>query len=387
MEKKIQQVIEDEINSGSLAGASIYIVKDGKELMQQTYGYARLEDKKVMSRDTIFRIYSMTKPITAVATMMLWERGLLDLTDPISKYLDGFKNQVVDDDGELKEVEQEVTIQHLLNMTSGLVYPDQETLSGKKMEEVFGEEIKRMQEGKPWNTVEFCNEIGKVPLAFQPGSKWQYGTSADILGGVIEVVTKKRLGDFLKEELFLPLGMMDTDFYVPDEKYDRLATIYQYKEEQQSCLEAYNGVNLAIFDINKKPAFEAAGAGLTSTIDDYMKFAQMLLNDGTYNGKQFLGRKTVDYLHKNQLTKEQLVYMNWPQLRGYGYGNLMRVLMNEVTAMTNVSVGEYGWDGWAGTYMMIDPVENLVLLCFIQRIDKDPEPMRRKIRSIVYGNL
>lgn len=386
MEKKIQQVIEAEINSGSLSGASIYIVKDGKEVMQQTYGYARLEDKKVMSRDTIFRIYSMTKPITAVATMMLWERGLIDLTDPVSMYLEGFKNQVVYDEEEIKEVEQDVTIQNLLNMTSGLVYPDQETLSGRKMEEVFGEEIKRIMEGNPWNTVDFCNEIGKVPLAFQPGSKWQYGTSADVLGAVIEVVTKKRLGDFLKEELFLPLGMLDTDFYVPEDKHDRLATIYQY-DEASNELEAYHGVNLAIFNIDTKPAFEAAGAGLTSTIDDYMKFAQMLLNNGTYNGKKFLGRKTVEYLHKNQLTKEQLVSMNWPQLRGYGYGNLMRVLMNDVTAMTNVSVGEYGWDGWAGTYMMIDPVENLVLLLFIQRIGKDPEPMRRKIRSIVYGNL
>lgn len=378
--------IKEEIEKDNIKGASVCIIKDDKEIYRENFGFADKENNIKMTDNTIFRMYSMTKPITAVATMILFERGKIDLYDPVSMYLEGFKNQKVIKNGKLCDVNREVTINDLLNMTSGLSYPDDCTESGRLMNDLFEEVKKKLENGKPTNTLDFCNAIGRVPLAFQPGSQWQYGSSADILGGVIEVVSKKKLGEFLEDEIFNPLEMKDTAFYVPEEKLSRFAQIYKYNEEDEK-LYPYLENTLGLDGYKLSTAFESGGAGLASTIDDYKKFALMLLNKGKYKETRIIGTKTVEFMIQNQLNEKQIKSMEWESLRGYGYGNLMRVLINQAEGQTNASLGEFGWDGWTGNYITISPQDNMIFMYFIQRCDTGTSISTRKLRSIVYSSI
>lgn len=384
MKDCIDRLIENELGSGDLAGASLCIIKNGHTALRADYGFADLESRRPMPPDGIFRLYSLTKTVTSVAAMILVERGVLDLLHPVSKYLEGFNHQQYYDGNALYPVTNECTIQNLLNMTSGIVYPDADA-AGREMDRIFADGIERALRGEGLSTAELCNRIGRAPLAFQPGSHWRYGASADVLGAVIEVVSGKSFRQFLMDEIFTPLGMEDTDFYAPEKKRDRVVTIYRHHDEGEP-LTPYTGNNLLILNGKNPPAFESGGAGLYSTIQDYAKFAAVLLT-GSRNGVRILGRKTLDYLRTNQLTPEQQADFNWPQFTGYGYGNFMRVLMDPAAGMTNGSIGEFGWDGWAGAYAVIDPAEKLILLYFISRIDMDPTDFRRRLRAVVYGHL
>lgn len=386
MKKEVSDFINEQITGDELAGASLSVIKDGKIMIEEVYGYANLADQVRIQNDTIFRMYSMTKPITATAIMMLWERKKLNITDPVSKYLSGFKNQKVCQDGKLVEVNREVMIKDLLNMTSGIPYPSEENISSRKMKEVFDEAIRKAKTKEAMTTIELCNCIGQVPLMFQPGERFLYGASADILGGIVEIVSGMSYSKFLKTEIFFPLDMMDTDFYVPDEKRMRLATIY-YCNESGVLSKEYTGEELVIVNENYAPSFESGGAGLFSTIADYKKFATMLLQKGMYEETRYLKRETIEYMTTNQLNEEQLSSIDWPHLKGYGYGNLMRVLLDDKAQDIGGNCGEYGWDGWAGTYVAIDPVANLIILYFIQRLNKEPAFERCKIRKIVYEYL
>ncbi len=388
MYKYIDKLIEDEISEGLLAGASLCVWRHGEKQYRKDYGIRDLSLHDPMPHNAVFRLYSATKPITAAAAMILVERGQLDLLDPVSKYLEGFKNQTVYENGAKVPVKREVTVKDLLNMTSGLVYPGEDPINdpaGEEMKLVFDREIELIKNGHGHSTVDFCNEIGRVPLAFQPDTKWRYGTGADIVGAVIESAAKMPFRQFLKDELFEPLGMQDTDFYVPQEKRNRLVTMTQFDESSHGLI-AYKGSNLAIFDLPENPAFSSGGAGLFSTVDDYGKFANMLLNNGIYNNTRILGKNNVQFLRTNHLTSEQLKCIEWEQLKGYGYGNFMRVMLDNSIAASNGNVGEYGWDGWAGVYFAIDPQEDMVIEYFISRIDYEPHAMRRRMRAIIYAD-
>lgn len=385
----IQPFVEHEIEKNQIAGANICVIKDDKMIFNQSFGYADKENKKTMQRDTIFRLFSMTKPITAVAIMILYERGQIFLFDPVSKYLPGFKNQVVfkhKDSYETEPVKNDITILQLLNMTSGLTYPGTDNTSSIEMGKLFDEVKNKLEKGEPTNTYDFANRIGRIPLLFQPGESWNYGTSADILGAIIEVVTQKSLEQFLQEEIFEPLQMCDTSFYVTDEKRSRLSQIYEYKKEE-GTLVPYTDNYLGLNNYTKETAFLSGGAGLTSTIDDYAKFALMLLHKGMYQEKHILGRKTIDYMTKNQLNAKQLEAFCWPSLRGHGYGNLLRIMTDPSHAGSNGSIGEYGWDGWTGNYITIDPKENLIILYFIQKTNTGTDDTTLKLRNIIFGGL
>lgn len=384
--KYIKEEIEKEIKKDNIKGASVCIIKDDKEIYRENFGFSDKEKNIEMADDTIFRMYSMTKPITAVATMILFERGKIDLYDPVSMYLEGFKNQKVIKNGKLSDVDREVTINDLLNMTSGLSYPDDCTECGRLMNDLFEDVKNKLENGNPTNTLDFCNAIGRVPLAFQPGSQWRYGSSADILGAVIEVASKKKLSEFLHDEIFNPLEMKDTAFYVPEEKRLRFAQIYKYNEEDKKSY-PYLENTLGLDGYKVSTAFESGGAGLVSTIDDYKKFALMLLNKGKYKDTRILGSKTAIFMTQNQLNEEQMESMDWESLRGYGYGNLMRVLINQAEGQTNASLGEFGWDGWTGNYITISPRDNMIFMYFIQRCDTGTSISTRKLRSIVYSSM
>jgi CubicO group peptidase (beta-lactamase class C family) len=211
------------------------------------------------------------------------------------------------------------------------------------------------------------------------------------MGAIVEVVSGMRFGEFLRREIFEPVGMTDTGFYVPAEKMNRMAMTYRHIDGEGAApdrLETFTDNHLGMEGYEKAPSFESGGAGLTSTIEDYRKFGQMLLNEGTtIEGRRILGRETVRFLRSNQLTAQLIDSMGWESLRGYGYGNFNRVLLDPAAAGSNAPAGEYGWDGWLGTYITLDPTNDFLFEYFIQLCDAGTTPVTRKLRAIAYGML
>lgn len=385
----IDRIMRQEVEAGQIAGAGYLLIQGGKERYFSVCGYADREKKTPIKRDTIFRLFSMTKPITAAAVMMLVERGELDLRDIVGSYLPAFREQTVwNPDGEPVPVERAVTIYDLLNMTSGIPYPENWegcSPSGILMDDLFQELKKAQAGGQRLTTREWIDRIARIPLAFQPGERWMYGLSADVLGAVVEVVTGKRYGDFLREEIFAPLNMADTGFYVPRDKRERFAQNYIWNGEKNE-LEIYTDCNLGEY-YGEDVSFESGGAGLVSTMEDYSHFARMLLQGGTYDGVRILGEKTVRFMRQDRLSPAQKGALQWDSNLGCGYGCLMRVLTDQGAAGTIGSLGEYGWDGWTGNYVTIDPEDDMIMLYFIQRCGYSSTSALRKLRNATYGAL
>ena len=380
---KIDEVINKEMRGERLRGASVYIEQRGKVAFNKVYG----SDKE----DSIYKIYSMTKPITAVAAMILYERGQLDLLDPVSKYIPEYGDIKVwnADKKKLRTPENHITINDLLNMTSGLVYPGESSYPEQCMAQIQKDLFKRATSGEKMTNLKILKELAKAPLLFEPGRGWHYGLSADVVAGVIEVITGITYGQFLKEEIFDPLGMEDTGFYVPKEKIGRLAKMY-WRCEGSGVLRTPTQdeyVYLNEYAPTLPPFIESGGGGLYSTTADYVKFAKMLLNYGRYEDGRLLGRKTVEFLSSCRLTKAQLKAIDFENYDGYGYSNFMRTMLNPARAWSNGSVGEYGWDGLAGTYFMVDPAEELIYVYMQQIAQGDDRSLRRRIRQIIYGAL
>ncbi len=385
--QRIREAIAEAVRDGVTAGANLLIVQDGKEILYEEQGYADLEERTPIRRDTIFRLYSMSKPITAAAAMLLLERGQLDLSQFVSDFLPGYAQLTVEKDGEIVPAQMQMTVHHLLNMTSGLTYGDDVTKSGRQVSALLEEAVQKLHTDEAITTVELADRLGRLPLAFEPDSSWQYGLSADVLGAVIEKASGVRFGEFLKTNLFEPLGMCDTDFWVPQEKRGRLAKSYESVGKGEMRL--YTGDNLAVSnDMERPPAYEAGGAGLVSTIDDYAHFMQMLLDRGSYEGKQILAPRTVDYMVSGDLTPaQQEAYRRWVGLEGFSYSHLMRVMRNPAMAAGLAGMGEYGWDGWLGCYMANFPQERISLLLMQQKKDSGTIPLTRKIRNILLSGL
>ena len=380
---QIKKTLRKSLDNQDIAGANLLVLKRGEEIFYYEDGFADIEANKPILRDSIFRLYSMTKPVTAAAAMILVERGEIDLNEPVSQFLDGFKHQMVEKNGKLITVDRVVTLHDLLSMTSGLVYGGDDH-AGQGTAAVFEEIDRKLLGDSPLSTIEAMNKLGKVPLAFQPGSSWQYGTSSDVLGAVIEVVSGEKFGEFLRKELFDPLQMNDTGFWLPEEKRSRLVKTYTNSRERG--LELYTGNHLGIIHhMNRNPAFESGGAGLVSTVDDYAKFAKMLMNQGTLEEAQLLRPKTVSFLTSATLNIEQQKGFDlWGQL-GYSYGNFMRVLTDPSQSASIGSLGEYGWDGWLGCYFINCPKDELTFLFMMQKKDSGTTPLTRKLRNIVFS--
>ena len=384
--KKLQVILQEMTDRKYVSGVSCMVIHRGEEQCYYEAGSRDIDAGHKMTRDTIHRLYSMTKPVTAAAAMILLEEGKIDLLDQVSDYLPGFRNQYVIERGVIVPVKQPMTIQHLLNMTSGLVYPGEGNPAEVRCDRLIEEVKSKLLTDKALTTVEIANKAGKLPLAFMPGTAWQYGMSADVLGAVVEVVSGMRFGEFLSQRIFEPLGMCDTAFYVPQDKQGRLAKVY--RETEQGLVEE-TGCHLGIQDkMELPPAFESGGAGLCSTIDDYAKFAQMLIGHGTYHGTQILAPKTVEYMTTAHVTPAQQYGVDtWESLAGYTYGNLMRIMTDPGAAVGIGSKGEYGWDGWLGTYMMNDPAHDLTILIMQQRADSGTTSYTRKMRNVMYAAL
>ncbi len=380
--EKIKEIVQNEVKYGGLVGANYVVCHNCKEIISGCEGYANKEEQIPMSEDTMFRMFSMTKPVTAVCAMILMEQGKININDPLWWYIPTFANAQVEDENGIRNADRDILLKDLLTMTSGIPYPE-DTPAGKKMGELWWQVSQdQLNKGDSISTVEFATEMGKKPLNFTPGAKWGYGASADVMGAVIEIVSGMKLSEFMQKNIFEPLNMTDTGFYIPEEKYHRLAEIYSYDgttpfKEPQLCLTDYK----------KLPSFESGGAGLISTMHDYAKFAMMLANGGEYNGVRILGRKTVDFMTSNMLNEEQMKSLSWDSMRGYGYGALMRVLVDRYGAACNSSLGEFGWDGWTGCFFIADKVENLATMLFIQRAGAGTTSLALKMKNIANASI
>lgn len=383
---RLQDILNEMTETGFISGVSCMVLQNGEEQCYYESGMRDIANALPITRDTIFRLYSMTKPITSAAVMILLEEGKIDLLDPVSMYLPGFKDQQIWQKGMLTPAVRPVTIQHLLNMTSGLAYGGEGNATEVRTGALFEEVKEKLTSNQPLTTIEIMNRLGQLPLAFQPGEKWQYGTSADVLGAVVEIVSGMRFGEFLEERIFKPLNMKDTAFYVPAEKQSRLAKVYR---ETESGLEEFHISHLGVQNrMELQPAFESGGAGLVSTIDDYATFTQMLLNKGTFRGNTILSEKTVEFMTGTHLAPALQDYINqWENLPGYTYANLMRIMIDPGAAVSMSAMGEYGWDGWLGTYMMNDPSNNITLLIMHQKTDSGTTVYTRKIRNVLFSAI
>lgn len=391
LEKKLKKIMEQAIDEHLIAGMNLLAEKDGQELCYCQAGLADVEKGKAFERNTIFRLYSQTKPITAAAAMILLERGLIDLQQPVAEFLPAFEKQKVMVNGNLEAPVRPMFVKDLLNMTSGLLYPNDGSEAGRYAGTVFEEACDRLYTDKPMTTMELVNGLAAGPLDYMPGSAWQYGTSADVLGAVIEAVSGMRFGEFLQKEIFEPLGMKDTDFWVPAKKRDRFASPYESvtKPDGTRTIRRYDGDNLAIRnDMAAEPAFESGGAGLASTLDDYMRFARMLQQGGQLDGVRILKQRTVKFMTGGQLTdRQQKAFENWIGLEGHSYANLMRVCKNPAQSGFLASKGEYGWDGWLGAYFANFPEEKLTILMGIQKKDAGTFSLTRKLRNVILSNM
>lgn len=384
--ERLGELATEMVETGYVAGVNCMVLQHGRELAYYEAGYRDVAGSKKMTRDTIFRLYSMTKPVTSAAAMILLEEGKIDLLDPVSKFLPGFQDQYVIENGVKIPVTKPATIQNLLNMTSGLVYPGEGNPAEIRNTPLMEEIVAKLSTPEALKTVDIANRIGELPLAFMPGTTWQYGLSADVLGAVIEVVSGMSYGEFLKKRIFEPLGMQDTAFYVPAARQDRLAKVY--RETEDGLVEEHFS-HLGIQNtMEREPAFESGGAGLTSTIDDYARFTQMLLQKGEYQGRRILSQETVRFMTTAHVSaQQQRGVETWESLAGYTYGNLMRIMTSPESAGGLGSLGEYGWDGWLGTYMMNDPAHDLTFLMMYQRTDSGTVGYSRKMRNVLFAAL
>ena len=385
--ENVKKLFEEYVENGHAAGASVAVFKDCKERFYSDTGYADIERGYEMSHNTIFRCLSMTKPITSVAVLILMERGIIDLYSPVSEYLPEFAaaNMKVMDGEEVVPAKREILVRDLMDMTAGTVYPDLGDEAGRKMALLYDAISGEQDMGVKPGTMDFIRRIALQPLAFEPGTHWRYGTEADILGAVVEAASGMRFGDFLQKEIFDPLGMKDTAFYVPEEKKKRFAQIYRVVEPGVFAPDTEKHFGMEGYD--EKPAFESGGAGLVSTVEDYGKFAMMLANGGTYDGVRILSPYTVEFMGTNQLDAQCRRDLTWETLRGYGYGNLCRVMDTPQCTGCSVQLGAFGWDGWTGNYFLIDPVENMVIMYVIQKCDGTDDKLVRKLLNAVYGAL
>lgn len=344
------------VEEGKHAGIITLLAQEGKIADLQTYGYRDLENKLPMERDTICRIYSMSKIVTSVATLILFEEGKFNLDDPAERYLPELKGMRLFNAGgspERATSPRPITIRHLLTHTSGLIYDfDENDPLGKIYKEA------ELWSAKDLN--EFMKKVGKLPLRHAPGDQFTYGINTDVLGALIERVSGKGFGEFLEERLFEPLGMKDTGFDVPADKTNRVAITYKQGPDGKLVEDA----PIIGTWTEEGRGIESGGGGLFSTANDYFQFAQMLLNGGRLDGKRILGRKTVELMTANHLLS--LPDQEEVAKRAQGFGLGVEVQQDLGRGAQPGSPGAFGWYGAATTYVRIDPREEVVAIAFAQ---------------------
>ena len=368
--ERIKPVMQQWVDNGKIPGALTMIAREGRLVHFEKVGNQDIASEKPIEFDTIFRIYSMTKPITSVAVMMLYEEGLFQLNSPVSEFIPEFKDMkaYANHGDAIVDTEREMTIKHLLTHTAGLIYGGEwdHPINQRYYEaDFYGGDLKHM-----------AKELGDIPLLHHPGDAWNYGMSTDVLGYLVEVASGMPFAEFLKTRIFDPLGMVDTDFSVPENKADRYATLYEPTDD--------GGIKvLEDAPVSSGPLsfHHSGGAGLLSTAADYLRFCQMMLNDGELDGVRLLGRKTVELITINHISND------WQPLErsGCGFGLGFAVVTDLADTHTLGSVGTYSWGGLASTVFWIDPVEELIAILMTQLIGDSP--FHAQFRVLTYQSI
>ena len=384
MKETINDIITRSVDEGSTVGADCMVIKDSNVLFSGAFGFADREGSVPMTMDAVFRLFSLTKPVTAAAVMVLFDRGLLSPDQKLKDFFPEFSSpSCLNENQQAVPCGTDITIAHLLTMTSGIPYANSGNPSVDAAGRLFDAVIEGQENHQELSTLDFCRKAGSIPLSFVPGEKWDYGISADILGGVVEKVSGMRYSRFLEENIFAPLGMKDTGFYVPEEKTGRFTALYRWDDGK---LVRDYGNYLGLTDYSAPPAFESGGAGLVSTIRDYSRFACMLAGKGEFDGVRIISEKAFEYMTAPRLGQKQKSCL-WPRLAGYNYGALMRVMTDVSSSEIKTCNGEFGWDGWTGTYFCADPVNRIVVLYFTQIAGAGTTFQAAKISEAAYRCL
>jgi len=374
---KVKGFLESLKNVG-VPGTDMAIYIKGNEVFRHQTGVTNLESLSPVTTDTLFPIYSMTKVITCVCALRLFEEGVFSLNDSLSDYLPEFTDmevRTVLDNGEvcIAPAARPIRVVDLFTMSSGLTYnqtPEVASLMQKT--------------NNNFTLKEFSEAISKDPLYFEPGTHWHYGFSHDVLGRLIEVISGGALGAYFDKYIFNPLGMKDTFFRLPKEKEGRVVTCYEYDEKNKKHNKQ---TNLPIrFDLDCK--YESGGGGLISTVDDYAKFANALCAGGVApDGYRIISNNTIDLMRTNHLDAARMDDYKWVHHSGYGYGLGVRTMVDKAAGGSNGSIGEYGWSGMAGTYLLIDPAFDLTFVYAQQLMPSKEEYVAPRLRNVVYGCL
>ena len=374
--ERLKSVVRADVEKGRIPGVVLLVARDGQLVLHEAIGVQNPASSAPMRTDSIFRIYSMTKPLVSVATMMLIEEGRLQLSDPVSRYLPelkGLKVGVEKKDAagqaslEIVAAAREMTVYDLLRHTSGLTYGE----FGKSM--VKDLYAKNGVNDRDHSNADLIKKLTTVPLMFQPGETWEYSRSTDVLGHLLERVTGQDLDRVLDERIIKPLGMRDTGFFVGTEHQSRIAEPFAKEPE--------TGAAVILLPVREKPKYLAGGQGLVSTGADYLRFAQMLLNGGELDGVRILSRKTVEFM-----TSDHLGGIRGGPAAGYGFGLGFAVRASTGQSPAPGSAGEYNWGGLGGTYFWIDPKERLVAIWMMQSPHMRVH-YRGIYRDLVYGAL
>ena len=379
-----------EITDKALPGAVIMVARKGQLVYAKAFGVRDPAKLDAMEADSIFRIYSMTKPMASVAAMILVEEGRLQLSDPVSKHLPAFKdlkaytaNGTGTGTGTGTEPARPMTVQDLLRHTSGLGYGEISNNAAYKEALTQAGLYKPGDidfDARDLSPAEQVTRLAAVPLLRQPGTAWEYSLSTDVLGRVIEAASGQRLGDFMAERIFKPLGMKDTAFHVPEAKASRLAASFDK--------DPATGIAFKLIDVSKRPGNDSGGAGTVSTAADYLRFSQMMLNGGTLDGQRILSRNTVRWMTSDHLGTRIPIAQSpggnvlYPSQYTFGLGLAVRPA--DGLAPTPGSAGDYNWGGYAGTAFWVDPKEQLVGVMMMQSPGAMRNYHRNLLRQLVY---
>lgn len=369
----------DSMNGKYHPGIDILIHQDSKEIFRYQTGYSDVENKIPVDPNALYYMFSCTKPITCTAALQLYEKGLFLIDDPIREYLPEFSDmyvKTVDENGNerIEKADKDITIKHLFTMTSGITY---------NLETKAIEEVKRKTNGV-CKTADIVKAIAKEPLSFHPGEGWEYGLNHDILGRLIEVLSNMTFGEYVKKNIFEKCGMTDSYFKADDEIRKRMP--YMYTGDNDGNL--IKRENICEYRFGEDSDYESGGAGLISCVDDYIKFTDMMANGGVSpnTGERVINKGTIDIMRTNCLSGDVLT--EWYKKRyvqGYGYGLGVRTFIDKTNGISNI--GEFGWDGAAGSYLIIDPEKKLSLFSARYTRKCCNKEVNLRIRNIVYSIL
>ena len=388
---RIHTHLQGYLDAGKLAGTLTLVARKGQIAYFEPQGHLETEGARPMQRDTIFRIYSMSKPITSVALMMLYEQGLFQLDNPVHDFIPSWKNQEVFVSGQYPSFITErparpMTIRDLLSHTSGLTYGH----VGRTSVDAAYRQLEIGNRAKPGNTLkDMVEALAQLPLEFSPGTRWNYSVSTDVVGYLVEVISGQSFDAYLRDHIFSPLGMADTGFTVSEAQLPRFACNYERQADG----------GLKLIDTPQQSQYRtcslfSGGGGLVSTAVDYFRFTSMLRNGGELDGVRLLGRKTIDLMTRNHLPDgHDLTRMaldgrfTETAYAGVGFGLGFSVLQSPVRAQVLGTPGEYAWGGAASTAFWIDPGEDMIVIFMTQLMPSSSYPLRRELRTLTYAAL